>query len=84
MPACTVPVDAGHTGHIILVAHVLRQQPVADLPRKHGGVLAFVLGDGVHDVRRGHLGLAAADDARLEAARLIKPAEPAVTSPVSV
>ena len=80
----TVPVDAGNARHVVLIAHVLCQQPVANLPREHGGVLAFVFSDGVHHVRRRHFGLAAADDPRLEAARLIKPAEPAAAPPVSV
>ena len=65
------PVDAGHAGHAVLVTDPLRQQSVADLPGEHGGVLLLVFTDGVHYGRRGHLGLAAAYDSRLEVASLV-------------
>lgn len=39
------PVDGAHAGDAVVVAHSLRQEPVPDLPGKHGGVLAFVIGD---------------------------------------
>ncbi len=64
-------VDAGDTGHALLVADPFRQQPVPDLPGEHGGVLLLVLADGVHHVGCGHLGLAPADHARLEVPCLV-------------
>jgi len=57
-----------------VVADGVRQQPVAYLPRKHRRVFALILADGVDDARRRHLGLAAADHARLDRARLVVPA----------
>lgn len=65
------PVDGADAGHVVLRADALGQQPVADLPRKHGGVFPLVVGDGVDDGRRRHLGFAASYDAGLEAARLV-------------
>lgn len=41
----TAPVDGADAGDAVVVTHPLRQQPVPDLPGKHGGVLAFVIGD---------------------------------------
>lgn len=56
-----------------MVAYAFGEQPVAYLPGEHGGILALVVGDGVDDVGRGHLGLASANHASLEAARLVVP-----------
>lgn len=39
------PVDGADAGDAVVVAHPLCQEPVPDLPGKHGGVLAFVIGD---------------------------------------
>ena len=55
-----LPVNAGDTRNILLVADSLRQQPVSDLPGEHGGVLLLVFTDGINYRRRGHLGFAAA------------------------
>ena len=66
-----IPVDAGHAGYVLLVADPLGEQPVPDLPGKHGGVLLLVLADGVHNGRGGHLGLATSDNTRLEVPRLV-------------
>jgi hypothetical protein len=65
------PVDGADAGHVVLRADALGQQPVADLPREHGGVFPLVVGDGVDDGWRRHLGFAASYDAGLEAARLV-------------
>jgi hypothetical protein len=65
------PVDGADAGHVVLRADALGQQPVADLPREHGGVLTLVVGDGVDDGRRRHFGFASSYDAGLEAARLV-------------
>lgn len=65
------PVNGAHAGHRVAVTHALRQQPVSDLPGEHGGVLPLVLGDLVHNLRGGHLGFGAADDAGLDAACLV-------------
>ena len=66
-----LPVNAGHTGNILLVADPLRQQPVSDLPGEHGGVIFLVLRNGLHYARRGYLGFAPSNDARLEVACLV-------------
>lgn len=71
--ACFIPVNGTDAGNIFLVTDAFGQEPVADLPCEHGRVLALVVGDGVDDVGRGHLGFAAANHARLEAARLVVP-----------
>jgi hypothetical protein len=68
------PVDTGNAGNVLLVADALREQPVPDLPGEHGGVLLLVLADSVHHRGCGHLGLAPADDARLEVPGLVIPA----------
>ena len=68
------PVDAGDAGHILLAADALGEEPVPDLPGEHGRVILLVPRDGVHDARRRHLRLRAADHARLEVACLVKPA----------
>lgn len=65
------PVNGADAGHSVTVAHALGQQPVPDLPGEHGGVLPLVVCDFVHHLRGGHLGLGAANDARLDAASLI-------------
>jgi len=69
------PVDGRHTRHIVLRADALRQQPISDLPRKHGRILALVVGYRVHDGRRGHFWLRPAYNTGLEAARLVVPAK---------
>ena len=69
-----LPVNAGDTGNILLVADPLRQQPVSDLPGEHGGVLLLVFTDGVHHGRRGNLGLAAAYDSGFIVSSLVIPA----------
>jgi len=70
-----VPVDGADAWHVVVGADVLGKQAVADFPRKHGGVLGLVARDGVHDGRGGHLGLGAADHARLDGTSLVVPAE---------
>ena len=59
--ALYLPIDGADAGDVVLRADALGEEPVADLPGEHGRVLPLVLRDGVHHVRRGHLGLAAAD-----------------------
>ena len=67
------PVNGADWGRVVLAAHTLREEPVPDLPGEHGWVVLLVLGDGVHDVRGGHLGLAPADHAGLEVASFVEP-----------
>ncbi len=67
------PIDAGDAGNVVLTADALGQESVADFPREHGRVLPLVPGDHVDHLRRGDLRLAAADDARLVAPRLVEP-----------
>ena len=68
-----IPVNRRDTRNVLLVAHGVRQQPIADLPGKHRRVLALIFADGVDHARRRHFGLAAADHARLDRARLVVP-----------
>lgn len=70
-----LPVDAGHAGHVLLVADPLGQKSIADLPGEHCRILLLVLADGVHHGWGRHLGLAAPDHARLEVARLVVAAQ---------
>lgn len=65
------PIDRADTGHILLITHIIAQQPVPDLPSKHGGVVLLVLTDGLYHTRGRHLRLRAADHTRLDGARLI-------------
>lgn len=69
------PVYGGHAGHSVVVADPLCQQPVPDLPGKHGGVLPLVLGDLVHHFGGRHFGLGAPNHPGLDAARLVVPAQ---------
>lgn len=71
--ACS-PVDGRDTGHCIVVADALSQEPVSDLPGEHSRVLSFVFSNLVHDFGRCHFGLGATDDSGLDAASLIVPA----------
>ena len=72
---CDLPVDGADAGYVVLRADALREEPVPDLPGEHGRVVLLVVRDGVHDARRRHLRLGAADHARLEVARLVEPAK---------
>lgn len=69
-----IPVDGRDARHVLLVTDGVGQQSIANLPRKHRRVLALILADRFDDARRRHLGLAAADHARLDRARLVVPA----------
>ena len=71
MAALSLPVNGADAGNILLVANAFGQESVSNLPGEHGGILSLVVGDGVHDVGRGHLGFAAANHARLEAASFV-------------
>ena len=68
-------VSGTHTGDVVLVAHGLREQSVADLPREDGRTLALVLGNLLHDLGRGDSRLTAADGAGPDRARLVVAAE---------
>ena len=72
--ALCLPIDGADAGDVVLRADALGEEPVADLPGEHGRVVLLVPRDGVHDARRRHLRLRAADHARLEVARLVEPA----------
>lgn len=39
------PADAGHGGHVVLVADAVCQESVSDLPREDAGVFRFQLFD---------------------------------------
>lgn len=68
-----LPVDGGDAGDGVVVADALGQEPVANLPGEHGGVLPFVLGDFIHHFRGSHLGLGATDHAGFDAPGLVIP-----------
>jgi len=70
-----IPVDGGDAWYVLLVAHGVAKQSVANLPRKHRRVLSLILANRLDNPRRRHLGLAAADHARLDRARLVIPAD---------
>lgn len=67
--------DAGHAGHVELVAHPVGEQAVAYLPREHSRVFALQPADVRHDPRRGHPRLAAPYGPRQHAARLVVPGQ---------
>lgn len=69
-----VPVDGADTGNAVVVAHSLGEQPVPDLPGKHGGVLAFVIGDLVNDFGSSNLWFGSPDYPGADTARFIVPA----------
>lgn len=69
-----VPVDGADTGDAVVVTHSLGQQPVPDLPGKHGGVLAFVIGDLVDHFGSSNLWFGSPDYPGADAARFIVPA----------
>ena len=70
-----LPVNGADTGYVLLIADALSKKSVAYLPGEHGGILALVVGDGVHHVGRGYFRFAPANHARLETARLVIPKE---------
>ena len=65
------PVDGADTWHIGLVANVVRQQVVADLPRENTRIFVLVLQDFRHNFRSRDLRLAAANRPRPNWARLV-------------
>ncbi len=69
-----VPVDGADTGDAVVVTHSLGQEPVPDLPGKHGGVLAFVIGDLVDHFGSSNLWFGSPDYPGADAARFIVPA----------
>lgn len=68
-----VPVDGADAGDAVVVAHPLGQEPVPDLPGKHGGVLAFVICDLVDHFGSSNLWFGSTDDPGADAARFIVP-----------
>lgn len=77
------PVDGADTRHSVIVTDALGQQPVPDLPGKHGGVLALVVPDLLHHLGGGHLGLRATYHPRPDAASLVVPAPVGTQRPPS-
>lgn len=70
-----VPVDGADTGDAVIVTHSLGQEPVPDLPGKHGGVLAFVIGDLVDHFGSSNLWFGSPDYPGADTARFIVPAK---------
>lgn len=70
-----VPVDGADTGDAVVVTHSLSQEPVSDLPGKHGGVLAFVICDLVDHFGSSNLWFGSPDYPGANTARFIVPAK---------
>lgn len=68
-----LPIDGADTGHSVIVADPLSQEPVSDLPGKHGRVLTLVVSNLLHHLGGGHLGLGAPYHSRPDAASLVVP-----------
>ena len=58
------PTDRTHRGHIVLVAHTVRQQLVADLPGEYTRVAFLVHFDMLHYIWGGDPGLGPPDGSR--------------------
>ena len=69
-----VPVDGANAGDAVVVTHSLGQEPVTDLPGKHGGILAFVIGDLVDHFGCSNLWFGSPDYPGADTARFIVPA----------
>lgn len=67
----SIPVDGADAGDGVAVAHSLGQEPVSDLPGKHGGVLPLVLRYLLHHFGSGYLRLGPTDDPWFDAASLV-------------
>lgn len=77
MHACcqtVAPVDGADAGDAVIVAHSLGQEPVPDLPGKHGGVLAFVIGDLVDHFGSSNLWFGSPDHPGADTACFVVPA----------
>merc|ERR1712130_279544 len=48
------PVDTGDTWNTVLITNSLCQQPISNLPGKHGGILLLVFAYGIHNMRCGN------------------------------
>ena len=70
---CLSPVDGADTGDSVIVTNAFCQEPVPDLPRKHGRVLPLVVSYLLHHLGGGHLGLGAPYHSRPDAASLVVP-----------
>lgn len=68
-----VPVDGADAGDAVVVTNSLSQKPVPDLPGKHGGVLAFVIGDLVDHFGCSNLWFGAPDYPGADTARFVVP-----------
>lgn len=67
------PVDGADTGHSVVVTDALGQEPVSDLPGKHGRVLPLVVSNLLHHLGGGYLGLGAPYHSRSDATSLVVP-----------
>lgn len=65
------PVDGADAGDAVVVTHSLGQEPVPDLPGKHGGILAFVIGDLVDHFGSSNLWFGSPDYPGADAARFV-------------
>ena len=70
-----IPVDGADARHFLRVADAFGDELLLDLPGEHGRIEALEVGYRVDYIRSGHLGLGAADDARLYRARLVVSSE---------
>lgn len=65
------PADGTHRGHVVLVAHAVRQQAVPDLPSEDARVPLLVSPDVFHHSGSGDPGFAAPDGSGQNRARLV-------------
>lgn len=72
-PTLPSPVDGADAGHRVIVTDSLCQQPVPDLPGKHGRILAFILSDFFDHFGSGNLWFGSANHPRLDASCFIIP-----------
>lgn len=63
--------DGADGGHVVLIAHPVRQQPVPDLPGEDARVPLLVVPDALHHGRGGDPRLAAADGPRQDGSGLV-------------
>ena len=76
------PTDGADRRNVELVAHAVREQLVADLPREDARVFVLVHLDGLDDVGGRHARLAASDRARQDGARLVVSSQDLADAPV--
>jgi len=68
-----LPIYGRNARYIVLRANSFGQKPIPNFPGKHGGILPFIVGDGIHHRWGGNFRLWTANHTRLKTASLIIP-----------